>query len=553
MACGRLILGAALGSCVHVAGIIHFLSIAEDEGYKTKFLGPAVSVDALFDAIYKEKPDIVSISYRLTPSTVTPLLNEINIRRRELPFPVDWEFGGTKPVSDIARTYGFFSFISDGFDDINDSLRYLRKISRTSEGYENYGSSLIDRIRINCPYPILRHHFGRPSLEETVKGIERIADAKVLDVISIGPDQNAQQFFFKPELMEEAFTGAGGVPVRSPDDFKRLKAASVRGNYPLMRCYSGTEDVFKYAAMLMDTLQNAWAAIPLSWYNELDGRGTRSLETSMAEAQRLIKWHAERGIPVEINEPHHWGLRDAHDVISVAMAYISAYNAKKLGVRHYIAQYMFNTPNGLSFSMDLAKVLAMIEMAERLQDETFTVYRETRAGLALFHADKDIAKGQLAASTFMQMAVKPHILHVVGYCEADHAASAEEVIESCRIAKGVVRHVLRDTFSMERDAAIIERKDELIREAEVLLSFIEREYSSCGDPLCSVECLCDCIKKGYIDAVHIVKSGSYVGDLKTRIIDGKCLAVNTVSNEPICEETRLIKRKALLAKRSKTA
>lgn len=68
MASGRLILGAALGSCVHVAGIIHFLSIAEDEGYKTKFLGPAVSVDALFDAIYKEKPDIVSISYRLTPS-----------------------------------------------------------------------------------------------------------------------------------------------------------------------------------------------------------------------------------------------------------------------------------------------------------------------------------------------------------------------------------------------------------------------------------------------------------------------------------------------------
>lgn len=219
MASGRLILGAALGSCVHVAGIIHFLSIAEDEGYKTKFLGPAVSVDALFDAIYKEKPDIVSISYRLTPSTVTPLLNEINIRRRELPFPVDWEFGGTKPVSDIARTYGFFSFISDGFDDINDSLRYLRKISRTSEGYENYGSSLIDRIRINYPYPILRHHFGRPSLEETVKGIERIADAKVLDVISIGPDQNAQQFFFKPELiiaLTAAVSSRATMPIMGP-------------------------------------------------------------------------------------------------------------------------------------------------------------------------------------------------------------------------------------------------------------------------------------------------------------------------------------------------
>ena len=129
-----------------------------------------------------------------------------------------------------------------------------------------------------------------------------------------------------------------------------------------MRCYSGTEDVFQYAEMLVDTIDNAWAAIPLCWYNELDGRGSRPLEISMAEAQKLIKWHADRGIPVEINEPHHWGLRDAHDVIPVAMAYISAYNAKKLGVKYYVSQYMFNNPNGLSISMDLAKILAMVEI-----------------------------------------------------------------------------------------------------------------------------------------------------------------------------------------------
>ena len=62
-----------------------------------------------------------------------------------------------------------------------------------------------------------------------------------------------------------------------------------------------------------------------------------------------MRWHAERGIPVEANEPHHWGLRDAHDVIPVVMAYLSARNAKKAGVRHYVSQYMFNVPNSLSF------------------------------------------------------------------------------------------------------------------------------------------------------------------------------------------------------------
>lgn len=533
----EFILGASIGNCVHVAGVMHFLSLAEEEGYRTEFLGPATPVDRLFEEILRQKPDIVAISYRLTPENVIPLLDEVDARRKELPFEVEWEFGGTKPVADLARGYGFFSFISDGYDDINDSIRYLRKMPQEPSP-ESYGSDLIGRIESSYPYPVLRHHYGRPTLDETAAGIREISEAKVLDVISLGPDQNAQQFFFEPERMSEEFNGAGGVPVRCEEDFRKLKEASRCGNFPLMRCYSGTADVFRYAEMLKDTIDNAWTAIPLSWYNELDGRGTRTLETSMAEAQRLIRWHVDRGIPVEINESHHWGLRDAHDVIPAAMAYISAYNAKKLGVRHYISQYMFNNPNGLSFSMDLAKVLAMIELVEELHDENFTTYRETRAGLALLSADESVAKGQLAASTFMQMAVKPHIIHVVGYCEADHAAQAHEVIESCRIVKGVIRHTLRDGFSIEKDAQIMRRKDEIVREAKVLLSFIQEEYAGFEDPLGNAEVLCDCIRKGYIDAVHILKNDKYRGNLRTKIIDGKCMAVDENGNV-ISEKERL--------------
>jgi len=56
-----------------------------------------------------------------------------------------------------------------------------------------------------------------------------------------------------------------------------------------------------------------------------------------------MAWHGERGIPVELNEPHHWGMRDAPDVVFVASAYLSAYNARAWGVRDYIAAMMFNS------------------------------------------------------------------------------------------------------------------------------------------------------------------------------------------------------------------
>lgn len=538
----KMIIGASIGNCVHVAGVIHFLSLAENEGYHTKFLGPATSIDKLFEEILVEKPSMVGVSYRLTPENVVPLLDEIDKRQKEIPFEITWVFGGTKPVADIAHQYKFFSFISDGYDDINDSIRFLRG-KKQDDIRANYGSTLIERIEESYPYPILRHHYGRPSIEETLAGIKEISEAKVIDVISLGPDQNAQEFFFCPENMKEEFSGAGGVPVRTSNDLRALKHASQRGNYPLMRCYSGTASVFEYADMLIETIDNAWTAIPLCWYNELDGRGTRSLETSMKEAKELIKWHAKKNIPVEINEPHHWGLRDAHDVISVAMAYISAYNAKKLGVRHYVAQYMFNNPNGLAFSMDLAKILAMVEMVESLEDDNFKIYRETRAGLALLSADKDVAKGQLAASTFMQMVIKPHIIHVVGYCEADHAATSAEVIESAKIVKGVVRHTLNDEYSIDKDERIQNRKKQLIKEAKVLLDFIAEEYANFEDPLASTEVLCDCVRKGYIDAVHILKNEKYTGDLKTCIKDGMCLAVSPETGKVMGEEERLLRLK----------
>lgn len=534
----KSVIGASIGNCVHVAGVSHFLAIAEKEGFNTIFLGPAVSVETIFKKINEYKPKIVALSYRLTPENVITLLDEVFSLAKTLDYEPIWVFGGTQPVAQKAQAYKKFSFISDGFDEICDSIRFLRGESGTIVS-ENYGSNLIERIENNSPYPILRHHFGLPSVLETVDGIEKIAKSKVVDVVSLGTDQNAQQFLFNVEKMQKQFDGAGGVPIRGADDLIRMKKASKCGNYPLMRCYSGTADVLKNAELLRDTIDNAWCAVPIFWYSELDGRGDRPIEVSIREAQELIKWHADRNIPVEINEPHHWGLRDSHDVMSVAMAYISAYNAKKLGVKNYISQYMFNNPNGISFSMDLARILAMVEVVESLHDENFKTYRETRAGLSLFHADIDIAKGQLAASTFMQMILKPHIIHVVGFCEADHAARPEEVIESCKIVRGVIRHTLEESFSIENDMTINKRKNELIREAKVLLNFICNKYSYDDDPLTNSEILADCVKKGYFDAVHILKNEKFRGNLNTTFIDGKCVAIDKESKVILTELERL--------------
>ena len=94
---------------------------------------------------------------------------------------------------------------------------------------------------MKSPYPLIRHHFGLPTMEETRLGIERIAESQVLDVISLGIDQDAQENFFDPERQDLRRKGAGGVPVRKREDYEVLFAASRRGNYPLMRTYSGTD------------------------------------------------------------------------------------------------------------------------------------------------------------------------------------------------------------------------------------------------------------------------------------------------------------------------
>ena len=123
-------------------------------------------------------------------------------------------------------------------------------------------------------------------------------------------------------------------------------------------------------------------------------------------------------------------------------------------------------------AMDLAKMLAKIMLIESLHDKDFTSYRQARAGLLHLSPRENVAKGQLAASTVNALQIKPHIIHVVGYCEGDHAAEAADVIESCEIVQGVIRNCFTGNADSLADPAVIARRDQLLEEASEILDAI---------------------------------------------------------------------------------
>lgn len=535
----KKILGAALGDCVHVGGLHHFLKLAESEGFITESLGPAVSVERIIDHVKSLHPDIVAISYRLTAGNLSHLINDLfdKVKSYGIHYP-RFIFGGPPPVALIARNSGYFEKVFDGSESENEIRAFLKGEGLRPQE-ELYPGDLISRINQKFPYPLLRHHFGLPTLEDTIEGIKKISMEGVLDIISLGPDQNAQEFFFRQQQMNPALNGTGGVPVRSYEDMQSLYEASRCGNYPLMRCYSGTQDLIKWAEMSVQTIKNAWGAIPLCWYSVIDGRSDRSLREAIAENQSAMRWYAQQGIPVEVNESHQWSLRDAHDSLAVTMAYLAASNAKKAGVRNYVSQFMFNTPPGTSFAMDLAKMLAKLELIESLEDESFTVYREVRAGIAHFASNAAIAKGQLASSALISLALKPHILHVVGFSEGDHAIHPEELIESCNIVHGVLRNGLFGLPEFTSDAAITERKEMLKRQSRIILDAVQFIGRNKPDPLSDPDTIALAIEKGILDAPNFKGNRFLKGEITTRIINGACFATDAATGVPIGENERL--------------
>jgi len=535
----KTVVAAALGECVHVAGVMNFLRLAEAAGWRTVFLGPAVPVDAVIAAAKAEKADLVGVSYRLTPETGERLLAEFAESADDLHSQgVRFAFGGTPPVAERARALGFFERVFDGSEPPEVALAYLKGQADEQAVESNYPQNTVERILWKSPYPLLRHHFGLPTMQESLRGVEQIAAAGALDVISLGIDQDAQENFFHPERQNPRRRGAGGVPVRSAEDYRALFAASRRGNYPLLRTYSGTDDFIRLAEMYVDTINIAWCAIPLFWFNQMDGRGPWELEGSIREHQQVMAWYGSRGIPVELNEPHHWGMRDAPDSVFATAAYLSAYNARAFGVRDYIAQLMFNSPPGHSDAMDLAKMLAVLELIEPLQGPDFHIWKQTRTGLLSYPLDPAAARAHLAASVYLQMALKPHIIHVVGHTEADHAATADDVIEACGLARRAIENAVRGAPDMTADPAVQARKEHIKEDVRAILQAIANLAPEKAEPLADPVALARAVQNGILDAPQLRNNRFARGAIQTRISNGACVAVDE-AGRPLSEAARL--------------
>jgi hypothetical protein len=356
------------------------------------------------------------------------------------------------------------------------------------------------------------------------------------------------------------------VPVRSAADFRSLYAASRTGNYPLMRTYAGTTDLIRLAEVYQETIRNAWCAVPLFWFNAMDGRGPMALEESIRARQETMAWHGARAIPVELNEPHHWGMRDAPDVVYCAAAFLSAYNARAYGVRDYLAQFMFNSPPGTSDAMDLAKMLACLDLIEPLArpeatpggppdgappgPAPFRIYRQTRSGLLSYPTDLAEARGQLAASVYLQMALRPHVVHVVGFSEADHAATAADVIEGCRIARRAIRNALDGQPDPTHDPHVRARREELVAETRVLLEAIRGlAPPGAADPWADAATLARAVTFGLLDAPQLKNNRFGRGEVVSRIAGGACVAVDPSTGRPLPERERI----ARLVERARAA
>jgi hypothetical protein len=541
----KTVIAGAIGECVHVAGISNFLSLAESCGWKTIFLGPAVSIPDFIQAIQNALQTIapsdllVGVSYRLTPENGERLLGEFAEEAASFHEQgIHFAFGGTPPVAEKARHFSFFETSFDGTESQDQVLAYLKGSSIVQPSILDFPQKVVDRIRWKSPLPLLRHHFGLPTVEDTEQGIKKIAEEGALDILSLGTDQDAQEFFFHPEKQDPRRKGAGGVPARSSDDFRKLYAATRRGNFPLMRAYSGTDDFIRYAELLTETVHNAWCAIPLFWFNRMDGRGPWDLEGSIREHQGIMKWYGDRNIPVELNEPHHWGMRDASDVTFLVAGYLSAYNAKYFKVRDYITQMMFNSPPGTSDAMDLAKMLALLELIQPLaststdatRPNSFTIWKQTRTGLLSYPVDPAAARGHLASSIYLQMSLKPHIIHIVGHSEAHHAATADEIIEDSRIARRSITNAM-GAPDMTQAPEVIARKQHLIEQASITLDAI-RKLSGSGveDPFVDPPTLAKAVTTGILDAPQLKNNPYAKGQVSTRILHGACETVDKEGN-----------------------
>jgi len=129
---------------------------------------------------------------------------------------------------------------------------------------------------------------------------------------------------------------------------------------------------------------------------------------------------------------------------------------------------------------------------------------------------------------------------VVSYTEADHAATADEVIESCQLARRAIENALRGAPDLTADPRVQARRAELVQQAQITLAAIaaiaDREAE---DPLIDPATLARAVQVGILDAPQLRNNRFAPGAITTRCTAaGACVAVDS-AGRPLPEQDRL--------------
>lgn len=606
----NIFVATTLANDPHTEGLHNAGKIASLGGVQNIILPPSLDYKAFYDAVDKYRPHFIGLSYRQNenvaveelfkvinyfattglvketdnvkiqfaglPKTIQILKDKIH----ELPLKVYLCEASPIVLDRITETVEYFEITQNRneiirsiydelvpkgieiFDQLADEA--VRNDDYKNEPPLNTPSSkacndYITRI-MESEMPVLRSHFGIPdkTIIPTVEGIKELAEARVLDEISLGSSDLSQRYFGQPEMFE-TLKNDGGVPYKDFSDLVALYQASRYGNFPGVKPYCHVTNLVEFVDQCLEAgmLKGVHQAVPLYWFNELDGRGPAIVRDSIKEHFAAVRKLAQCGIPVEMNDPNQWSSRLAHDtVIVTSYALISAVMTM-CGVENMVLQMQFNKPKETGDYADLAKMSAGLEMARKIslgRKNPASIFRETRTGIESLSSDMNLAKRQLARSTFLQMCMNPHIIHIVSYCEANYAARPADIIDSSKLIRRSVRifRANQEDIMKEVNSSIVrERKEYLIKESLYLLNEIAKlnsKYQPCSlenmaQYLGDENVIASSIEKKYMSAPGIVNE-KYKGDFLTKPMKYGMINLVEDYNNPrvITEKERLFNK-----------
>lgn len=532
----NLFIGLTLGQDPHTVGIHKAGKIAKLAGINYKILPPAMDDNSKIRAIMSENPKYIGLSYRLSTDKAISELEKFlykldeyglfNNSDRRFCFAglfstlkavksigLDRKFNLTLMGSDkditkkTIETINFFGIESvekkklildtvlkeshpakfDILDQIakrvveNDNYLMEKPLKKPSDYALRYFPQRMKESQI----PLVRSHFGIPdeTIIPTIQGIEKIADNGAVDELSLGSSDLSQRYFGNERAFKEN-KNDGGVPYKNKEDLMMLYLATRRGNFPSIKPYAHVINLKSFVDTCLEVgmLEGAHQAVPLFWFSELDGRGPLSLEDAIKEHIETVKYLAGKNIPVEMNDPNQWSSRFVHDTLFIVDYALIASVMYNSGVKDMIFQHQFNKPAETGDYADLAKMAATKEIVEMIRPicNKANIYMETRAGIEHFSTDLEEAKYQLARTTLLQMIFNPNVIHLVSYCEADHAATADDVIESSKIVRRAVKFYKeneRDLKPLLNNEIVQKRKKYLVEEAKYVLYEIAKNSS----------------------------------------------------------------------------